>query len=581
MARLRSRFGIALTVLLTTQSVATLAFADDPKSHLTAADKAARAKDWGKALEEYEAANKAQASSAAQEGIANAHYELKHDVDAYAAYDAWLKQYGGAASKPKKATAEARLKELGDKTGLLSIAVSEPGATITVDDKPVGTTPLAAPLRLPAGPHRVRVTKDGFAPFDKAPNIIGGSIVAETAKLEAQSTKGRLAVKEKSGQAIRVVLDGVDVGDAPWSGEVPAGEHEVRGRSVTLAAPPQKVTVERGKTLDVELVAHSATAQLRVVIEGNKGTIYVDDKLVGEGQYTSEVPAGPHKIRVQREGFDPVERDVVLEEKQPALVSIALTVLSKVETGAIKKESRPVEGIYGGLGLMGTAQPGGMKSSMAKLCSASDRPAEITSCDEGGGLGAGLSGFLGYHWDPVGVELFFAGQYDTSSPKTVYAQSNTNPGIGPDPARTEDFSIRRLGALGAVRIRLTLQGEKLRFSMGMGVGFAFRTMVMERDATAAANANFLDIYVPSSVSYWSPAVTFEPTVQYRITPTTALSLGVELIAENATLLDKNAVTTPRASGRTIGPSGITTPAYQLATEQQIFIGPIIGVMFGP
>jgi len=581
MVRMRSRFGVVLSLLLVSQSVALPALADDPKPHLAAADKAARAKDWAKALAEYEAANQAQPSADAQEGVANAHYQMKRDVEAYAAYDAWLKQYGASAPKPKKAAAEARLKELGDRTGLLSLDVNEAGATVTVDDKPAGVTPLAAPIRLVPGPHRVRVTKDGFAPYDQVPNVLGGSIVAEKVRLEASTTQGKLVVREKSNQQIRVFVDGVDVGDAPWTGEVKAGDHDVRGRSATLSAPSQKVTVERGKTKEIELVAHSATAQLRVEVEGNKGVIYLDGKVVGEGQYSSEVPAGPHKIRVTREGFDPVEREVTLEEKQPALVSISLTVLSKVQTGEIQKEARRLEGVYGGIGLLGTFQPGGMRSSMAKICDASDRPAEITSCEENVAPGGGLAGFLGYHWDPVGVELFFAGQYDQTSPKIVYAQANTNPGIGPDPARTEDFNVRRFGGLAAARIRLTFQGEKLRGSIAGGVGMAYRSMLLERDTTATANAQLRDVFVPGAQSYWSPVIVLEPSIQYRLSPTLALALGAELMLENATMLDSSAVTTPREGGHSLGPSGLTTPAYQMASEKQFFVGPFLGVVFGP
>ena len=31
----------------------------------------------------------------------------------------------------------------------------------------------------------------------------------------------------------------------------------------------------------------------------------------------------------------------------------------------------------------------------------------------------------------------------------------------------------------------------------------------------------------------------------------------------------------------LGPSGLTTPAYDLATGTQVFVGPFIGMMFGP
>src|SRR5205814_698390 len=124
-------------------------------------------------------------------------------------------------------------KELGERTGTLEVVVNEAGATITVDDKPHGSSPLAQPLRLLAGPHRVRITKDGFLPFDQSPNVAAGMSGKVEAKLEVASTKGRLSVKEHSGKSIRVIVDGVDVGDAPLSGEVDVGQHDVGGKSPT------------------------------------------------------------------------------------------------------------------------------------------------------------------------------------------------------------------------------------------------------------------------------------------------------------------------------------------------------------
>src|SRR5688572_11252551 len=73
-------------------------------------EKAARAKDWAGALKAYEAANQASPSADALEGIANAHYNLKNDGPAYAAYSEWLQKYGDKTTPAKKGQATTRLK---------------------------------------------------------------------------------------------------------------------------------------------------------------------------------------------------------------------------------------------------------------------------------------------------------------------------------------------------------------------------------------------------------------------------------------------------------------------------------------
>lgn len=594
MARLpsrSSRFACGVVSLLATFAMNTvvltpIAFAQAPdaKTSLANGNKAAGAKEWAKAATEFEASNKAAPSADALDGLANAHYQQKRDTEAYAAYDEWLKTYGAKTPGAKKAAAEARLKEIAARTGVLALETTEAGAAIQVDERPMGTTPLAAPLRLPVGPHRVRVTKDGFLPFDQTPNVAAGATTTVQVKLESAGTKGRLSVREKTGKAIRVFVDGVDMGDAPWSGEVEAGPHEVSGRAGAMTAAPEKVSVERGKTREVELSASATVATLKLNTSDGKGLIYLDGKLVGEGTFTSDIPAGSHTVKVTRDGYDAFEEPIELKDKETLARSITLKLSSKIETGAVQQESQRLEGVYGGFGLLMTLLPGGMSHSMQKTCQDS-KPAELASCDgEGGALGGGLNGFIGYHWDPIGVELYGGLQYDQSAPTLNWNASSVDPGIGPDPARKEEFTVHRVGGAGIFRVRLTLQGQKIRFSIAGGVGLAYRTMILTRDVTTPSGGR--DPLITDAESYLSPVLSLEPSIQYRLGQHTAVALGISMLVESPRAFDQ--IPTSKAesghvlsNGDKLPPSGLTTPAYQMASGTQVFIGPFIGMMFGP
>ena len=587
MARVRlARSGARLSsilaaVLFFTQAAPAFAQGADPKALLADGDKAAKNKEWQKALDAYAAANKASPSLEALEGVANAHYQLKNDGEAIAAYTEWLSKYGQNVAPPRKKAAEARLKELSDRTGAVTLTVNEAGAQILVDDKPAGTSPLAQPLRMSAGPHRIRVTKDGFVPFDQTPNVIAGGTSTIAVTLEAASTKGRLSVKEKTGKPIRVIVDGVDQGDAPWSGEVEAGTHDVQGRSPSMSTAPEKVTIERGKTKDVELIASSTTAPVKITTSDGKGLIYIDDKLVGEGNFSADLPAGPHRVRVTREGYDPFEEEIVVKDKEPFTRGVTLKLSSKIETGQIQKQGRALEGLYGGFGLFGMILPGGNGSSPQKQCEGK-RPAELNSCDVGGNSGAGLDGFIGYHWDPVGVELMAAGQYDQQTVKNEWNAASVDPGIGPDPARNEEFVFRRVGVMGVARIRVTFQTEKLRFTAAAGVGLSNRMMWMTRETTSRTDPSIPSdrVVTEDPLTYWSPVISIEPTIMYRLTQGVAIGLSLHMLMDSPRTFD-SIPRSNREQTHFLGRSGLTTPAYELATGTQFYIGPAIGMMFGP
>ncbi len=577
-ARLSS---ILAAVLFFSQAGPAFAQGTDPKALIADGEKAARNKEWQKALDAYSAANKASPSLEALEGVANAHYQLKNDGEAHAAYTEWLGKYGNSVAAPRKKAAEARLKELNDRTGTVTVTVNEAGAQILVDDKPVGTSPLAAPLRLGAGPHRIRVQKDGFNAFDQTPNIIAGGTSTIAATLEPASTKGRLVVKEKTGKPIRVIVDGIDQGDAPWSGELEAGQHDVMGRNPSMSTAPEKVTIERGKTKEIELVAASTTAPVKIATSDGKGLIYIDDKLVGEGNFSADLPAGPHRLRITREGYDPFEEEIVVKDKEPLSRVVTLKLSSKIETGEIQKQGRPLEGLYGGFGLFAMFLPGGNNSSPQKQCEGA-RPAELAGCDVGGNSGGGLDGFIGYHWDPVGVEIMAAGQYDQQSLKNEWNAASVDPGIGPDPARNEEFVFRRVGAMGVARIRVTFQGEKLRFTAAAGVGLSHRLMWMTRETTSRVDPSLPAdrVVTEDPLTYWSPVISIEPTIMYRLTPGVAIGLSLHMLMDSPRTFD-SIPRTNREQSHFLGRSGLTTPAYELATGTQFYIGPSIGMMFGP
>jgi hypothetical protein len=68
-------------------------------------------------------------------------------------------------------------------TGSLGVASLPPGATVYVDGKEVGTTPLRVPA-IDAGSHIVRIERDGYNHWTSAVRIVAGKQMRVTASLE-------------------------------------------------------------------------------------------------------------------------------------------------------------------------------------------------------------------------------------------------------------------------------------------------------------------------------------------------------------------------------------------------------------
>ncbi len=562
----------------------------DAKALLADANKAAAAKDWTKAQSSFRAAHAAAPNAQAVNGLANASYELQSWGEAYEAYDEFVRVYPDAMGKGARGVAEKRLKELESKTGAITILVNENGADVSIDDRKIGVTPVRALQRVTTGPHRVKVTKAGFAPFDKTVDVGSNAKISVDANLSREAKAGRLAVKESTGKTVRVIIDGTDVGGAPWEGELPAGPHDVAVRSADLGSPTQKVEIEAGKTAEVSIAASSALGRIEIRTSDGLGNIYLDGKLVGEGQFAGDVPAGSHTIRVAREGFVPFEKRIELAEKASVSESVTLRREGQSLQAVEVEQERVFYGLYGGFGLFGAFGVGGMNSGL-EGDSCKTRRAE--SCETPNPIGAGAFGYVGFTFLPVGFELFLGAMFDQNAQKAQFGEPDPTKAAILGPRRTEEFKTIRAGGVAALRVRATYDSRVVRLSVAVGPGIAYKQMFLEREATTPTN--FKDRYVPddgktnagelepNKLSYVGPALTSDIAVHVRISPTVAISGGLLAWVESA---GKDLIVQGDKNRFLVGPQGSTpiglpVQSYEPAVSAQFFLGPYLGMMFGP
>ncbi len=159
----------------------------------------------------------------------------------------------------------------------VTVDVSEPGATVFVDDEQIGTAPLGSPVRLDAGIHRVRATKAGFKERISSEQIPGG-VPARVTLVLVRDVRPRLTISAHDQESIS--LDGQPVGVGEWSGPVSTGAHEIvvsaqgkKSRSVSVSLREDEprtmnVGLERERTTWPWFVGGAAVVACGAAIAG-------------------------------------------------------------------------------------------------------------------------------------------------------------------------------------------------------------------------------------------------------------------------------------------------------------------------
>jgi PEGA domain len=338
----------AVLVVIAALAPGAPAFADDPppppaadtadKKAADAADKKAEARahfdkaralaesgSWSAALAEFLASRRLYATWGNTLGAASSLQKLGRFDEALDLFEILLKEDGDTLAADVRAAAQRQVVELRGLTGTVEISGAEIGAAITIDGRDRGDYPAPGPLRVAAGSHLVRVSKQGFEPFETRADVAGGQTAQVVAHLRAVGESGRLKVSEEGGRALDVLVDGDLVGKTPWEGSLAVGEHVVllRGEGL-LGTQPVSVPVRRDRTAPLTLRAEELTARIRVEPVPVNASVAIDAIVVARGIWEGRLRAGAHKVEVAAEGFSAGARDVTLERDKQAVVAVTL-----------------------------------------------------------------------------------------------------------------------------------------------------------------------------------------------------------------------------------------------------------------
>lgn len=101
------------------------------------------------------------------------HQQLKDYARALDAFERYLSEGGSEVPAERLADVKSRIERLRDRVGFLDIRTSEKGVDVTIDDRPVGRTPLP-PVRVNTGQRKITVMIAGRTPQSRVLELAGG-----------------------------------------------------------------------------------------------------------------------------------------------------------------------------------------------------------------------------------------------------------------------------------------------------------------------------------------------------------------------------------------------------------------------
>ncbi|MGO9710041.1 MAG: PEGA domain-containing protein [Polyangiaceae bacterium] len=335
--RYRSPIALILTVTLAAPSGFAAPKPPKPKTVREELPDAAR-KDWDAArdlldtsdfagaLVEYKRAYDESKNPRVLYNVAVCLKNLRHYARAEATFKQELTDGAGKISAAEEADVKSAIQALDPFVSTLEVTANETGATLLIDGEAVGQTPFDKPVPIDVGPHEVRLHKDGFVDAVQTTTIAGGTPAKAALNIDPAVKKATVSIAVTGAPGANVVIDGIDMGQAPFKGEVVAGRHtfEARAPGFVTARQTTDVVYKTPLNLSLDLAVERHEGKLRIEATPVEASIEVDGKIVGSGTWEGGLPSGGHQVIVKRPGFQPYTSEITISDDQSRDVKATL-----------------------------------------------------------------------------------------------------------------------------------------------------------------------------------------------------------------------------------------------------------------
>jgi len=200
---------------------------------------------------------------------------------------------------------------------------------VLIDGEPLSGSSAGTEIPVEVGDHLVVARMANYVESTARVRVVGGEASRVNVTLAPAVSRGKLIVNAPGiarDVKASVLVDSVEVGDAPLETIIEAGVHTVTVRADGFKTSSRRVEVEASNTTEasVTLERQVRTAKLRVRTDEETDVIELDGRHVGRGVFEGDVAPGEHSLRVRRSGVEPRVVEIAVAEGEVRSMSISL-----------------------------------------------------------------------------------------------------------------------------------------------------------------------------------------------------------------------------------------------------------------
>ena len=195
------------------------------------------------------------------------------------------------------------------------------GATVFIDEKAVGQTPLS--IKLDEGTHALRVSAPKFQDFDREIGVVAKQDL-QIPEIQLKPANAELALtSEPAGAA--VLINKVYRGITPLNLSIaPGKEQSLQLYKAGFQIANRSLALEPAEKQDVGLKLAADLIPVTVSVSPSDAEVVVDGQVRGSGNQTLNLSSLPHKISVRKRGYVSQNFDLIPTRSSAQLISAKL-----------------------------------------------------------------------------------------------------------------------------------------------------------------------------------------------------------------------------------------------------------------